>query len=291
MFNFIVSDNIDNMLLKDFLRKEKNISLTGWRKIKRINKVFINEVLVNPALAKVMAGDKISYEYDEIKTIVSRNIPLDICYEDEFLLVVNKPAGMLVHPTVKNEEDSLANALSFYYKSKNLKLNFHPVHRLDKNTSGLIVIAKFPHIQNLFSLKGKNTIERIYQAVIIGKLRPKKGVICAPIGRKCDSIIERRVDYQGKEAITYYNVIEEKGFNSLVELKLATGRTHQIRVHLAHFKNPILGDDLYGGKSLLLNRQALHAKKIIFKHPITNEQIIIESLLAEDIAKVWENLV
>ena len=291
MLTFKVSDKIDNILLKDFLRKEKNISLTGWRKIKRINKVYLNNVLVNPALAWVKSGDEISYEYDDIKEIVSSDIPLDICFEDDYLLVINKPAGMLVHPTVKNEDDCLANALSFYYKSKNLKLNFHPVHRLDKNTSGLIVIAKFPYVQNLFSLKGENTIERIYQAVIIGKLRPEKGVICAPIGRKPDSIIERRVDYQGREAITYYNIIEEKEFCSLVELKLATGRTHQIRVHLAHFNNPILGDDLYGGASYLLKRQALHAKKIIFNHPITKKKIIIESSLPEDIAKTWEKLV
>ena len=148
-----------------------------------------------------------------------------------------------------------------------------------------------PHIQNLFSLKGKNTIERIYQAVIIGKLRPKKGTIIAPIARKAGSIIERRVDYQGKEAITHYEIIAEKNFNSLVELKLGTGRTHQLRVHLAHFNNPILGDDLYGGASSFIQRQALHAKKIIFKHPITAEAIVIETSLPEDIAKVWENLV
>ena len=291
MFNFIVSENIFNMSLKDFLRREKNISLTGWRKIKRINMVYLNNTLVKPSLAKVNAGDKISYEYDEVKLIPPCDIKLDICFEDEFLLVINKPAGMLVHPTVKNETDSLANALSFYYQNNGLNYNFHPVHRLDKNTSGLLVIAKMPYIQNLFSLKGKNTIERIYQAVIIGKLRPKKGTIIAPIARKAGSIIERRVDYQGKEAITHYEIIAEKNFNSLVELKLGTGRTHQLRVHLAHFNNPILGDDLYGGASSFIQRQALHAKKIIFKHPITKEAIVIETSLPEDIAKVWENLV
>ena len=253
--------------------------------------VYLNNTLVKPSLAKVNAGDKISYEYDEVKLIPPCDIKLDICYEDEFLLVINKPAGMLVHPTVKNETDSLANALSFYYQNNGLNYNFHPVHRLDKNTSGLLVIAKMPHIQNLFSLKGKNTIERIYQAVIIGKLRPKKGTIIAPIARKAGSIIERRVDYQGKEAITHYEIIAEKNFNSLVELKLGTGRTHQLRVHLAHFNNPILGDDLYGGASSFIQRQALHAKKIIFKHPITKEAIVIETSLPEDIAKVWENLV
>lgn len=287
MPTFTVPNEIEAQPIKNYLRKYENISLTLWRKIKNNNCLKINGVLINPGTAMIKANDHISYEIEEHCQISPIEMPLNICYEDEYLIVIDKPAGQLVHPTTKEHYTTLANALLYHYKKQGLPLSFHPVHRLDKNTSGLVLIAKMPHIQNLFSFSSqKKTLHRTYQALVLGTPNPTEGTIHAPIARKPNSIIERMVSENGQEATTHYRMIKNFSNLSLLELELTTGRTHQLRVHLSFIGHPILGDDLYGKVTELIHRQALHAKQLAFIHPITRQKIELISQLPKDIQHI-----
>lgn len=286
MPTFIVPNDIEIQPVKNYLRKHEGISLTLWRKIKQNNTLQINDMLVNPGMAMVKGTDCIRYEIEHTSQIVPVELPLNICYEDEYLIVIDKPAGQLVHPTTKEHYNTLANGILFYYQQKGLPLSFHPVHRLDKDTSGLVLIAKMPHIQHLFSFTQPKTLKRIYQALVLGIPTPSEALINAPIDRKPDSIIERMVAETGQEALTHYKTIKNFQTFSLLEVELMTGRTHQIRVHLSYIGHPILGDDLYGGPTNLIHRQALHAKSLSFIHPVTKQKIEVISRLSKDIQNI-----
>lgn len=286
MPTFIVPKDIEKQSAKNYLRKYEGISLTLWRKIKQNNSLRINDILVNPGTAMIKPMDCIRYEIEYTSQIVPIKMPLNICYEDEYLLVIDKPSGQLVHPTTKEHYTTLANGILFYYQKQGLPLSFHPVHRLDKDTSGLVLIAKMPHVQHLFSFSKEKTLKRIYQALVLGIPTPSKALINAPIDRKPNSIIERMVAETGQEAITHYKTLKTFQTFSLLELELMTGRTHQIRVHLSHIGHPILGDDLYGGPTNLIQRQALHAKVLSFIHPVTKQKIEVISQLSNDIQNI-----
>lgn len=285
-----VTENIDALSLKDYLRRYCGISLSLWRKIKR-GKVAINdEKIAVPALAKISTGDKICWAVAEKSAIIPEEIPLDIIFEDEFLLAVNKPWGQLVHPTVSENSHTLANAVMRHYEKTGGARAFHPIHRLDKNTSGLLLIAKEIHVQNLFTFSdAKKNLCRRYLALVQGAPQPALGTIDAPIGRKDGSIIERTVRADGKRAVTKYRTLQKFDGYSLVELFLLTGRTHQIRVHMAHIGCPLLGDDLYGGEKILICRQALHAAELEFIHPITCKHIKLTAPLPLDIAALLKS--
>lgn len=286
MPTFTVPSNIEAQLAKDFLRKYAGVSLTLWRKIKHSNSFYINQQPEKPTTAIVHPNDIISYTIEQNCAIKPVDLPLHIVYEDEYLLVADKPAGQLVHPTTKEHEGTLANAILFYYTQNNCTLTYHPVHRLDKNTSGLVLISKMPHIQHLLSLAGHKKFHRTYQALVTGKLFPENGTINAPIARHPGSIIERMVSESGQTAITHYKTLKSTTQYSLLELTLETGRTHQIRVHLASLGHPILGDDLYGGSVDLIQRQALHASNLTFIHPISQETIRLKSTIPTDMQKI-----
>jgi len=181
---------------------------------------------------------------------------------------------------------SLANAVLYHYMQTKQNCIFHPVHRLDRNTSGLVLIAKLPQIQHQLSAQNNKHFHRIYKAIIEGTLIPDSGTINAPIDRKAGSIIERIVSTSGKEAITHYRTLQTSDKLSLLKLELDTGRTHQIRVHLAYLSHPLLGDDLYGGNHDILNRQALHACQISFFHPVTNKLVDISCPLPPDMTRI-----
>lgn len=250
------------------------------------------------------------------------NIPLDVLYEDNYLMIVNKPAGMVTHPAYKNYSGTLVNAL-MYYMGENAdklpKLNGDEddggderagiVHRLDKLTSGIMVVAKDEDTQRRLSkLFSKHDIEREYHAVIWGHLKQKKGVIEKPLGRSPRDRKKFTIVEGGKHAITEYEVIKEYDFTSLIRLKLHTGRTHQIRVHMHSIGHPIFGDLDYDGTSPhsvqttgkimqrtknlleLMPRQALHAKILGFHHPITGKFIRFESELPEDMKELIKKL-
>lgn len=252
----------------------------------------------------------ISPRPDEIE---AEEIPLDIIFEDSFLLVVNKPAGMVAHPAYANYTGTLVNAL--LHHSQKLSKSNEPerpgiVHRIDKGTSGLLVIAKdeWTHAK-LAEQFSRHSIEREYWAVAWGKFKEKKGTIDSNIARsKSDRKKFTSVKSEGKTAVTYYEVIKEFDFTSLVKINLKTGRTHQIRVHLSSIGHPIFGDPTYGGRNILFGstlpkiksrvenllsimpRQALHAKTLGFIHPQTKEFVKFESELPEDITTLLEKL-
>jgi len=287
--DFLVPDSIDPLPIKDFLRRHLGFSLTVWRKIKHAGTLRVNN---QPILIThiVHPGDTVSILYEQTCTILPTQLPLTICYEDEYLMIVDKPAGMLVHPTTSEHAFTLANAVMHHFHIQNLPYNFHPVHRLDRNTSGLVLIAKLPHIQHLLSLNSIKHIKRQYIAIASGIIMPIEGTIDAPIARHPDSIIERMVHDHGQSATTCYKVLTQLNNASIVELTLLTGRTHQIRVHLSHIGHPLLGDDLYGGSKEQIERQALHAARLYFSHPVSGKIVDISSPLPPDLVSLIREL-
>lgn len=230
-------------------------------------------------------------EEDSSEKIPPVEMPLDIVYEDEDIIVINKPAGLSIHPSLNHYEDSLANGLAYYYEQQGKPFIFRCANRLDKNTSGLTVIAKHLVSGNILSTMVKNReFHREYYAIVRGQLEQPEGTIDAPIGRVSDSIITRQVDFEnGERAITHYKVIEEKNGHSLISIHLETGRTHQIRVHFKYIGHPLIGDHLYNPDFEYMQRQALHSHKIEFKHPITKKVMEFIAPLPNDMSTIFSS--
>jgi len=218
--------------------------------------------------------------------------PLDIVYEDPDLLVLNKASGVAVHPGPGHYNDTIGNFLLHYYDSRGEEGDFHPVHRLDRGTSGLMVVARHPHAQEI--LKGQlhtADFHRTYLAVCEGAPEPPAGTVDAPLGPREGSLVEQCVRPDGKPARTRYETIRQAEAVSLLRLKLETGRTHQIRVHLAWLGHPLVGDFLYGREDPgLIRRPALHSAELSFRHPITGKQLSFSQPLPEDMAALLEGL-
>ena len=216
--------------------------------------------------------------------------PLDIVYEDGDMLVLNKAPGVLVHPGAGHFDDTIGNFLLDYYDRTGVEADFHPVHRLDKGTSGLMVAAKHPHAQEV--LKNQlHTAEfrRIYLAVCLGGPAEEAGTVDAPIGMAEGSIVARAVGPDGLPARTHYRVLERRGDRTLVRLELETGRTHQIRVHMAHLGCPLAGDFLYGTEDRdLIPRPALHSSELTARQPVTGETLTFTCPLPADMARLME---
>lgn len=257
-------------------------SRTSIQKLIESGKVTVNGKTVNKKYS-VNTDDEIIMLPCELKPLNAEpeNIPLDIVYEDSDLLVVNKPRGMVVHPAPGNYSGTLVNALLYHCKDSLSGINgvLRPgiVHRIDKDTSGLLIVAKNDkaHIGLAEQIK-EHSFTREYNAVVCGRLKENKGTVNAPIGRSPKDRKKMCVTQQNsKNAVTHYEVIEELNGYSHLRLKLETGRTHQIRVHMAYIGHPVAGDPVYGNdkKSMYLNGQCLHASKIGFIHPITNEYL------------------
>lgn len=203
-----------------------------------------------------------------------------IAYEDDYLLIIDKPAGVLVHPTVSEWGCTLYDCVKNYYAKRQITADIHPVSRLDRNTSGLVIFAKEPIIQAWLS---KREITKEYLAIAQGHFEEKCGIVEAPIARKEGSIIERCVDTErGKYAKTAYTVLREAKGNTLLRLQLFTGRTHQIRVHMAHIGHPLVNDNLYGTRGEQA-RHALHAYRLAFIHPVSDELLEITRALPPDL--------
>ena len=206
--------------------------------------------------------------------IVARELPLTIVYEDEDLMVINKPADMPIHPSINNYDNTLANALMWYFEKQGQPFVYRCINRLDRDTTGLLIVAKNMLSGGILSdMSKKREIHREYLALAEGKV-PEAGVIDAPIARKEESVIERCVDFEkGDRAVTHFWRLDEWNGYSLVRLKLETGRTHQIRVHMKYIGHPLTGDYLYHPDYRILDHQALHSWKLAFRHPITGEQM------------------
>ena len=238
-------------------------------------------------------GDTVSVLIDfeeDNSNIVASNIPLNIIYEDDYLLVLNKPANIAIHPSILHFDNSLSNGVKFYFDKLGLKKKIRIVNRLDRNTSGIVILAKNEYIQECLIKQMKtNEFKKEYLAIAKGILESKSGTLNFPIARKEGSIIERTVSSDGDSAITHYDVVKEFNNLSLVHIVLETGRTHQIRVHFSHIGHPILGDTLYGSPSKLINRQALHSYKLTFIHPVTKKVVSLEAPLPNDIKNIINN--
>ena len=272
--------------INEILSLEFKISTRLKNKLIKKNMIFLNDTTCDTR-TPVKIGDKliIDFNYEEENSnIVPNGMDLDIIYEDDWLLIVNKPSGIAIHPSILHFNNSLSNGIRAYFDKIGLKKKIRPVNRLDKDTSGLVIFAKCEYIQECLSLQMQEGIlKKEYLCLVSGTINQKSGTINLPIARKEGSIMERCIDEKGKQAITHYKVIKEFKNYSLVECRLETGRTHQIRLHMASIGHPLLGDTLYGTSSSLISRQALHSYKIKFIHPITKKEIELIAKLPQDI--------
>lgn len=296
-------------IVKDVLQKEFKFSKRLILKLKKENRILVNGV---PQFVNFSLKDddivKVDLNFEEeCDNIVLYEMDLDVVYEDDFLIILNKPPKIETHPTVLNFDKTLSNGLKFYFDKIGLKRKIRPVNRLDKDTSGLIVFAKNQFVQEeLVKQMKNNSFVKEYIAVVEGAVLQDKGEIVASIARKAGSILERCVDeVNGVFAKTCFEVLDRFELRyvdnltainigeqddrsdlekiTVVKLKLETGRTHQIRVHMKHIGHPLVGDFLYGKRSSLIDRQALHSYKLEFVHPVSNEKMVFEIPLADDI--------
>ena len=286
----IISDAYDSSRADVFLSEIADITRSKAQEIIESGAFLINGKTVKKNF-KVSCGQAYEYEYviDNDYDVVPQDIPLDIVYEDEYLAVVNKPKGMVVHPAPGNKDNTMVNALLF--KLSKLSTGgdvIRPgiVHRIDKNTSGLLIVAKDDkcHFELAKQIES-HSFKREYRGIVIGTPKQSEGTVDAPIGR---SVRDRKkmavTDVNSKNAVTHYSVLESYGGYSFMRFNLETGRTHQIRVHMAYTGHPILGDDVYGGERKEFSElcgQCLHAYSIGFVHPISGKEMYFESSLPE----------
>lgn len=278
--------------IKDFL-KEKGYSRQNVVELKKMSESILIDGKWEYVTYRVQEGNLLQIHIKEMESsekIVPVDLPFPILYEDEDILVINKPADMPTHPSLNHYENTLANAAAFYFANKDETFCFRCINRLDRDTTGLTILAK--HMVSCSMLQEdmlKREIKREYLAIVDGVVKEDEGIIEAPIGRKEGSTIERMVDYEkGERAVTHYKVIERKQKLSLVSLRLETGRTHQIRVHMASIGHPLIGDFLYNPSDKQMERQALHAWHLSFRHPITKEEMCFEAPIPDDMMLFWE---
>lgn len=294
---YSICESDQNLRIEQYLRRQgySRQNLTELKKMPDSVRVNGENCILKKYLS---AGDELVVYIQETECsekIPPVNLPLHIIYEDEDILVVNKPAGLPMHPSMKNYHHSLANALAWYYQQQGKPFVFRCANRLDRDTSGLTVIAKHMLSANILSAMGyRHEIGREYLAVVRGTVVPSSGTIDAPLSRREGSIIERKVDFEsGERAVTHYEAIEEKNGHSLVSLHLETGRTHQIRIHLKYLGFPLIGDYLYNPDMEHICRQALHSYRLRFSHPITKEKMDFTAPLPEDMQNAfgWQNCI
>lgn len=290
IITYTITNSEQDLRVEQYLRR-RGYSRQNLTELKKMPESILVNGVWYYMHQKLSAGDTLTVHIQEEESsekIPPVEHPLDIIYEDEDILVVNKPAGMPIHPSMNNYYNSLANALAWYYEQQGKPFIFRCTNRLDRDTSGLTVIAKHMVSSNILSRMGyRHEIEREYLAIVRGTVTPPSGTIDAPLSRKSGSVIERTVDFKnGEHAVTHYRVIEEQNGHSLLSLRLETGRTHQIRIHLKYLGFPLIGDYLYNPDMEYMTRQALHSHRLRFAHPITGEPMAFTAPLPEDMRRV-----
>ena len=290
--DYIIDEDSAGLRVEQFLRR-KRYSGQNLSEIKRMPKSILVNGVHYYMRQELSTGDHLQVRICETQNsekIPPTKLPLDIIYEDEDLLVLNKPAGMPIHPSLNNYTNSIANALAYYFQSQGKPFIFRCCNRLDRDTSGLTIVSKHLVSGSILSDMTKyREVHREYLAIARGSVTPSEGTIQAPLGRKDGTIIERTVDWEhGEDAVTHYKVVKEANGHSLVSLRLETGRTHQIRIHMKHLGYPLIGDYLYNPDMEYMTRQALHSHHMEFIHPITGEHMSFTAPLPEDMARVMQ---
>ena len=289
IISYHTKDNDIGRTVGQILRNHFGMSAGVLKDLKQRNKIFLNQ---EPCRSidvvkenEIICAD-VSEDLMEPGNIAPFKGKLDILYEDEFILAVNKPGGIESHPCASNRNSTLANIIMYHWAQKGEKHNYHIVNRLDKGTSGICIIAKNPFTHGCLSRQTKDGIlKKYYSALVHGNVENKNGEINLPIGRCDGSIIKREVRPDGKSADTVYEVISSDSDCSLLKIFLRTGRTHQIRVHFSTVGHPLFGDWLYGNgdnERELIERHALHAKTIELYHPATKEHMVFDTELPAD---------
>ena len=291
MPKILVNENDENLRIDNFLSSKTDISRNQIQLLIKDGKVLVNGKLEKSSY-KVQKNDEITYEYAEKENHLNpENIELDIVYEDDDILVINKPNGLVVHPAPGNYEHTLANALVFHSESlSDINGEFRPgiVHRIDAFTTGLLVVAKNNKAHEfLASELATKAIKRTYIALVWGRINEDSGTIDAPIGRDPKDRKKMAVVANGKNAITHFKVLKRFAKATLIEVELETGRTHQIRVHMNYINHPVVNDPVYGNNKLIDETgQMLHAKKLELIHPKTKEKMVFEAQPPETFNKI-----
>lgn len=292
-YTYTVTSENDGKRVAELLRSQFTFSHRFRTRMKFDKLVDLNGTPV-PGHTVTHTGDVISIRLPEEKSdFTPEDIPVDILYEDEDLLLVNKQPGITVHPTKGHPCHTLANGIQKYMEDSHQSFKIRFANRIDMDTTGIVIVAKNSNAQNGISTQMRaHTVGKEYTALVCGVIPEDKDhfVIDLPVGRPEGDSIHRAVLPDGKPAVTEVYVLERFREYTLIRVVLHTGRTHQIRVHMAHIGYPLAGDPLYGGNTDVLNRQALHSTRIIFKHPITGEQIDISAPLPEDMKELIEKI-
>jgi len=292
--SFLVAEEHQGLTVEYYLKKILGYSGRKIQKLTRAKGILLNNKSVF-LQKKVKAGDqlKILLLQDKSYGVVPEQGAVQILYEDPEIVVVNKPARMLVHPAGRTEHGTLANYLAYYFQQKKEVLTIRPLHRLDRDTTGCVVFAKKAEIQSALERQLKQgQFKRIYWALVPGRVEPPAGEIELPLGPDDFKPNRRTVKEQGERAVTRYRTLKTEIIPdlslevSLLELDLITGKTHQIRVHLAHIGHPVLGDRMYGKPFPLISRQALHARTVSFIHPASGQKVTFQAPWPEDLQKI-----
>lgn len=275
--------------LESFLRQQLHLSRNRIIALKHSRGIAIGGRTVHAGY-RIGGGELLRLQFPGVEqSIPPEPVPLEICYEDRDLVIVNKPAGLVVHPVHQYPNGTLANGLVFHWRQLQEPASFHPLHRLDRLTSGLVLVAKNPWVHQQLARQLGNTFHRFYLAVCLGVPDPASGRINQALGRTGTGV-KRAVSVSGKPALTRYRVIRRTQAASLVAIRLLTGRTHQIRAHMSYLGFPLWGDSLYGVADEHLARPALHAARLEFIHPRTQKRVRLNAPLPCDLTALLGKL-
>ncbi len=283
-FTYTVPPEYDGETLQAFLRRGCGLSWRMVVKLKRVDRGMTVDGVPTRSIDRIRAGQTVALTMptDAVR-IEGADLPLDIAYEDEHLLIINKPPYLAVHPSAGKPEPTLANAVVGYFERRGTPLSFRPTNRLDRNTSGLLLAAKSPHIAYALASKPQKT----YYAIVLGALEGA-GTVNQPIRVREGSCITREVGEGGKDSVTHWTSLGTDGEISLILLQLDTGRTHQIRVHMAWLGYPLAGDTMYGTDTTVMPRHALHCATMQLTHPVTGDTLTVEAPLPADMQAVLD---